>query len=101
LSEWKKLADEDKTQAMAYLPTYVRSVRDKQYLIHFERYLKKRYWDGKDELENDFPWDKKLSIYDALDILKYNTNRSGFDHQKVREWFMANQDWEEKYGDLS
>jgi hypothetical protein len=98
LSEWKKLADEDKIQAMAYLPTYVRSVRDKQYLVHFERYLKKRYWDGKDELENDFPWDKQLSIYDALDILKYNTNRSGFDHKKVREWFMANQDWEEKYG---
>jgi hypothetical protein len=46
----------------------------------------------------DFPWDKQLTIHNAFDILKCKANRPGFDHQKVNEWFMANQDWRQKYG---
>ena len=101
LVEWKKLSEDERLDAIAYLPTYVASVRDPAYIVHFERYLRNRYWDGKSvALPTKFPWPAHIPIHDAFDVAFQGIKRvdCDFPHEAAKAWFWANQDWERRFG---
>jgi hypothetical protein len=107
-SEWKKLSIAERHQVEEHIPAYVKANEaEPQFKKDFERYLKSgtfhsavisRNGTTPNNGNGSFPWDDKISIYDAFDIFKYKTQRPGFDHQKAKEWFMDNQNWRQKYG---
>jgi hypothetical protein len=103
LVEWKKLSEQDRKDAAAFLPSYVASVKDPKYVVHFERYLRNAYWEGK-EIKSlaagSFPWPSHIPIHDAWLVTIHNSKRvdCDFPHQEAREWFRRNPDWEKKYG---
>jgi hypothetical protein len=105
LVEWKKLSEADRKDALAYLPTYVASTKDPQYIAHFERYLRNRYWEDKFSLPapaagDPFPWPSFIPIHDARAAVVYEIKRvdCDFPHEAARAWFKRNPDWEKKYG---
>ena len=49
---WKKLTEEEKIEALDYIPTYIKN-NDKQYMKDAERFLKSKLWEGKESGEEE------------------------------------------------
>lgn len=42
--QWKKLPDEEKEIAKQHIPKYIDNIEQKEYIVHFERYLRDEYY---------------------------------------------------------
>jgi hypothetical protein len=66
--KWHKLTSEEQIKIMEVLPTYLSTIKDKQYQAHAETWLNQRRWENED-LNHTIPVIKKRELDPRYDLI--------------------------------